>query len=143
MENFDQKILEIKRVTRVVAGGKRMRFRAALILGDKRGRVGLGVAKANDVAKAIEKAKVQAEKNLIDVPIVNGTISYPIEKKFKASRVLLKPALIGRGIKAGGPIRTIIELAGIKNISSKILGSRNKINNVKATLLALEELRDL
>lgn len=140
MEEFEQKLLEVSRVIRVVAGGRRLRFRVCLVLGDRKGRVGLGIAKANDVARAVEKAKAKAKKNLIQAPITNQTIPHRIEKKFKAAKILLKPASPGTGIIAGGPIRAVVELAGIKNISSKMLGSKNKINNAKATILALKEL---
>lgn len=138
---FEQKILELARVTRVTKGGKRMRFRASLIIGDRRGRVGFGVAKGADVSMAIEKAFRQAKKNMVKVPLVNETIPHEIFRKFAAASVLLKPAPQGTGLKSGGPTRVVLELAGVPNAVSKIMGSKNKINNAKATFLALRALR--
>ena len=138
---FDQRILDLARVTRVTAGGKRMRFRAGVILGDHKGRVGFGVAKATDVTAAVAKATTQAKKKMITVALFNETIPHEVRAKFGASVVLLKPAPAGTGIKAGGAMRVLFELAGIPNIVGKILGSKNKINNTRATLQALLELR--
>ena len=138
---FEQKILELARVTRVTKGGKRMRFRASLIIGDRRGRVGFGVAKGGDVAMAVEKAFRQAKKNLITVPLVNETIPHEVARKFAAARVLIKPAPQGTGLKCGGPTRVVLELAGVPNAVSKLMGSGNKINNAKATFDALRALR--
>lgn len=138
---FDQRILDLARVTRVTAGGKRMRFRAGVILGDHKGRVGFGVAKAGDVAAAVNKATTQAKKRMISVLLHNGTIPHEVRKKYGAAKVILKPAPVGTGIKAGGAMRVIFELAGIPNIVGKILGSQNKINNTQATLLALKDLK--
>jgi len=138
---FEQKILELARVTRVTKGGKRMRFRASLVIGDRRGRVGFGVAKGGDVSMAIEKAFRQAKKNMVKVPFVNETIPHEIFRKFAAASVLLKPAPQGTGLKSGGPTRVVLELAGVPNAVSKIMGSKNKINNAKATFLALRALR--
>lgn len=137
---FEQKILELARVTRVTKGGKRMRFRASLVIGDRRGRVGFGVAKGGDVAMAVEKAFRQAKKNMVTVPLVKDTIPHEIHRKFAAAIVLLKPAPKGTGLKSGGPTRVVLELAGVPNAVSKILGSKNKINNAKATFLALRAL---
>ncbi|MBI2098933.1 30S ribosomal protein S5 [Candidatus Uhrbacteria bacterium] len=139
--DFDQRILDLARVTRVTKGGKRMRFRAAVILGDRKGRVGFGVAKAGDVTASVAKATTQAKKKMKNVTIYNETIPHEVRMKYGAARVLLKPAPPGTGIKAGGAMRVIFELAGIPNIVGKILGSQNKINNTVATLLALDELR--
>lgn len=138
---FEQKILELARVTRVTKGGKRMRFRASLVIGDRRGRVGFGVAKGGDVSMAIEKAFRQAKKNMVKVPLINETIPHEVSRKFSAAVVLLKPAPQGTGLKSGGPIRVVLELAGIPNAVSKIMGSNSKINNAKATFLALRALR--
>ncbi len=138
---FEQKILELARVTRVTKGGKRMRFRASLVIGDRRGRVGFGVAKGADVAMAVEKAFRQAKKNMITVPLVKETIPHAVERKFAAAAVLLKPAPQGTGLKCGGPARMVLELAGVPNAVSKLMGSSNKINNAKATFLALSALR--
>jgi small subunit ribosomal protein S5 len=140
-DEFDSKLLDLARVTRVTAGGRRLRFRAVMVVGDKKGRVGVGVAKGSDVAQGIEKATRLAKKNLIKVPISQGTIPYEVISKFGAAKVLLKPQKEGRGLVAGGTVRVICSLAGIKNISSKVLGkTRNKLNNAKATIAALEML---
>jgi small subunit ribosomal protein S5 len=138
---FEQKILELARVTRVTKGGKRMRFRASVVIGDRRGRVGFGVAKGADVAMAVEKAFRQAKKSLIAVPLVKETIPHQVERKFAAASVLLKPAPQGTGLKCGGPTRVVLELAGVPNAVSKLMGSSNKINNAKATFMALAALR--
>ncbi len=138
---FSEQVVQIDRVARVVAGGKRLRFRAVVVVGNQADKVGLGVEKANDVATAVQKAVKVAKKNLISVPIKNETIPHEILQSFGSAKVLLKPAPKGTGIIAGGPIRVIANLAGIKNISAKILGSSNKMNNLKATILALEKLR--
>lgn len=138
---FEQKILELARVTRVTKGGKRMRFRASLVIGDRRGRVGFGVAKGGDVSMAIEKAFRQAKKNMVKVPFVEETLPHEVLRKFAAAAVLLKPAPKGTGLKSGGPVRVVLELAGVPNAVSKIMGSKSKINNAKATFLALRALR--
>lgn len=136
-EEFEQKIVDLARVTRVMAGGKRMKFRACMIIGDKKNRVGIGIAKGVDVSQAISKAVVKAKKNLVTVPIVEGTVPHQITYKFKSAKVMIRPAKKGSGIKAGGVLRIILELAGIKDIVAKILGSNNKINNSKAAVEAL------
>jgi len=138
---FEQKILDLARVTRVTKGGKRMRFRTCLIIGDKKGRVGIGVAKGADVASSIDKAFRQAKKNLVTVPLVDMTIPHAVNVKFGAAKVLLKPAPEGTGLKSGGAIRVVLELAGVPNAVSKILGSSNKINIAKATFAGLKELK--
>lgn len=142
-KELQTKVVEIKRVTRVVAGGKRMRFRALVVAGDRNGRVGIGLKKGVDVAEAIAKATAEAKKNLIEVPIVNQTIPHAVKIKYKAAQVLLKPAGQGVGIIAGGPVRAVVDLAGIRNISSKMLGSPNKVSNVRATYLALTRLKNI
>lgn len=138
---FDQQILEIRRVTRVVAGGKRMRFRACVVIGDRKGRVGYAIAKGADVSLAVNKAVTAAKKQLITVPIWRETIPHPIELKLGAARVFLKPAPVGTGVIAGGPVRAVVELAGIRNIVTKMKGARNTVNNVKAAHEALRLLR--
>ena len=139
---FDQKTLDIRRVTRVVAGGKRFRFRATVVLGDHKGRVGVGVDKGADTSEAIEKAARAAKKSLINVPIKNGTIPHEIVGKFSSAIVLLRPAKEGHGIVAGGPVRVVVGLAGITSIVSKILGTTtNKLNNARATIEDLKELK--
>jgi len=140
-KEFDQRILSLDRVTRVTKGGKRMRFRACVIIGDRKGRVAFGVAKGADVSASVNKAVTQAKKRLIVVPIVNGTIPHMVAMKFAAASILMKPAPKGTGIKAGGAVRVVLELAGVPNAVAKILGSKNKINNAKATVLALQQLR--
>lgn len=140
---FDQKIVDLARVTRVMAGGKRLRFRATIVLGDKRARVGVGVAKGKDVSLAISKAVKIAEKNMVNTPIIDGTIPCEIRQKFGAARIFLKPAKHGTGIIAGGAVRTVLELSGLKNVVGKIYGSNNKINNVYATIKAFEKLKNL
>ena len=139
---FEQKVLDIRRVARVVAGGKRFRFRATVILGDHKGRVGVGVDKGADTSESIEKAARSAKKRLIKVPIKDGTIPHEVMGKFASALVLLKPAKAGHGIVAGGPVRIIVSLAGISSISSKILGTTtNKLNNARAAIEALKKLK--
>ncbi|MDD5040334.1 MAG: 30S ribosomal protein S5 [Patescibacteria group bacterium] len=141
-DEFGQKLIDIARVTRVMAGGKRMSFRACVVIGDRKGHVGMGLKKGADVAVAINKAVVAAKKSLVAVHMVDDTIPARIVVKFKAARVLLKPARKGTGVIAGGAIRAVLDLAGVKNVVAKILGSKSKINNVRAALLALERLKD-
>lgn len=138
---YEQRIIDLARVTRVMAGGKRMRFRACVALGNKRGLVGVALAKGADVTIAVTKAVNKAKKRMITVPIVNETIPHELRVKFKAARLLLKPAPKGTGIKAGGAVRVVLELAGVPNVVSKILGSNNKINNVTALLNALASFK--
>jgi small subunit ribosomal protein S5 len=138
---FEQKILDLARVTRVTKGGKRMRFRACLIIGDRKGQVGMGIAKGGDVAAAVEKAFRQAKKHLIVVPMAKETIPHNIASKFGAAEIILNPAPLGTGLKCGGAVRTVLELAGVPNAVSKIKGSNNKINNARATFLALKSLK--
>lgn len=140
-DDFEQRIVELSRVTRVMAGGKRMRFRALVVVGNRRGMVGIGLAKGADVSLAVSKAAVQARRHLINVPLKNNTIPHEITVKYKSAKVLLKPASPGTGIIAGGPVRVVLELAGVPNVVSKILGSANKINNVRAVLRAFEQLK--
>jgi len=141
-EEFESKLLDLARVSRMTKGGRRLRFRAGMVIGDKKGRVGFGIAKGKDVAQAIEKATRVAKKNLITVPIVGGSIPHQVEAKFGAARILLKPQRKGRGLVAGGTVRVICTLAGVKDISSKIIGKTgNKINNAKATILAIKKLK--
>lgn len=136
---FDQSILDLARVTRVTKGGKQLNFRACVVLGDRRGRVGYGVEKGRDVQIAVDKAATQAKKHMIRVPIVYETIPHRVEAKFKAARIMIKPAPRGSGIIAGSALRTVLELAGVQNASGKILGkTSNKITNVKAAFEALQ-----
>ncbi len=141
-DEFESKLLDLARVTRVTAGGRRLRFRAGVVVGDRKNRVGFSAAKGRDVAQAVDKATRAAKKNLITVPIVNETIPHPTEAKFGAAKIILKPQRKGRGLVAGGTVRIICNLAGLKNISSKMLGrTSNKINNAKATIEALKKLK--
>jgi small subunit ribosomal protein S5 len=140
-DEFDQRILEIARVTRVMAGGKRMRFRACVAIGDKKGRVGVGVGKGADVSIAVNKAVNRAKKEMIDVPVFKDTIPHQVYNKYCASKILLKPAGKGRGVVAGGVTRVIMELAGVRNVSSKSLGSNNKISSARCVIEAIKKLR--
>ncbi|MFA6171053.1 MAG: 30S ribosomal protein S5 [Patescibacteria group bacterium] len=140
-DEYDQKIIDIARVTRVMAGGKRMRFRACVAIGNKAGTVGIGVAKGADVSGAVTKAVNKAKKNLIKIKIVNDTIPHEVRVKVGAAKLMFKPAKTGRGVIAGGAVRAVIELAGIKNIVSKILGTNNKLNNVKCAIEGLRSLK--
>ncbi len=141
-DDFDSKLLDLARVTRVTGGGKRLSFRAVVIVGNKKGKVGVGVAKGLDVAQAVEKATRTAKKSLIEVPIKEETIPHEVFAKFGASQIIIKPQRKGRGLVAGGVVRVICSLAGIKNISSKVLSrTSNKLNNAQATIKALEKLR--
>lgn len=140
-DEFEQRIVDIARVTRVMAGGKRMRFRACVAIGDKNGKVAIGLAKGADVTMAIAKAVTNAKKEMIDVPTFNDTIPHQVTCKVGAAVVMIKPAAKGRGVIAGGAARIILELAGIKNITSKILGTNNKINVSRCTIEALKSLK--
>lgn len=137
---FEQKLLDLARVTRVVKGGRRFSFRASVVIGDRKGKVGFGVAKGSDVSIAIGKAFAAAKKNMILVKRTNTTIAFDINKKFGAAKIIMRPAKEGRGIVAGGAMRSVFELAGVKDIVAKSLGSSNKINVARATMAALEEL---
>ena len=138
---LNDKLVYINRVTKVVKGGKRLSFSALAVTGDGNGHVGIGVGKANTVPEAISKANAIARKNLLKVPLSGTTIPYEITVKFSAAKVLLKPAAPGTGIIAGGSIRAVVEAAGIKDILTKSLGSPNRINTAKATMLALSRLK--
>ncbi len=140
-QEFDQKTIELSRVTRVMAGGKRMRFRACIVIGDRAGQVGVGLAKGADVSLAIAKATADAKKHLIRIPLFEDTIPHEVNMKFGAAKVLLKPAPRGTGIIAGGAVRSVLELGGVPNVVSKMLGSSNKVNNVRATIEALRDLK--
>lgn len=140
-DEYEQKIIDIARVTRVMAGGKRMRFRACLALGNRAGKVGIGLAKAADVTNAISKATEQAKKNMFTIQLINGTIAHEVRHKFGAAKIMLKPSRSGTGIIAGGPVRIVLELAGVKNIVSKIFGTNNPVNNVQCIVEALKGLK--
>ncbi len=140
-DGFDQKIISIRRVTRMFYGGRRMRLSVFLAVGDRNGRVGLGIGKGSDVRSAQEKAFAQAKTQLIQVPLKGNTIPHDITYKYGAAKVLLKPASPGTGVIAGSSMRLIAEVAGIKDMLGKILGTNNKISNAYATLNALKQLR--
>jgi small subunit ribosomal protein S5 len=141
-DEFESKLLDLARIAHMKAGGRRFRFRALVVIGNNNGKVGLGIAKGLNVAHAVEKATRLAKKDLIQIPIVAESIPHETYAKFGSAEVLLKPQRKGRGLVAGGTVRVICNLAGIKNISSKILGrTRNKLNNAKATILALKKIK--
>jgi small subunit ribosomal protein S5 len=139
---LNDKLISINRVAKVLKGGKHLRFSALVVTGDGQGHVGIGLGKANEVPIAISKASATAKKNMIKVPLAGTTIPYEIRVKYGAADVLLKPASPGTGIIAGGSVRAVLEAAGVKDILSKSLGSANKINVAKATILALTSLRN-
>ena len=138
---FEERLVSINHVTKVVKGGRRYRFSAVVVVGDRNGHVGLGTGKAIEIPDAIKKAVEDAKKNLIEVSIVNTTIPHAVTGVYGAGRVFLKPAPDGTGIIAGGPVRAVVELAGISNILSKSLGSSTPINIVRATIKGLDSLR--
>ncbi len=140
-KQFDHRVVDLRRVTRVVKGGRRFRFRATVLVGDKRGTVGLGIAKGADVQRALQKAQEAAKKHLVRISIEKGTLPHEIQRRFRGSTVLLKPAPEGTGIIAGGPVRLVALLAGIRNLSSKMMGSHNPVNTVKATLAGLSAMK--
>lgn len=143
-DNFKEKVLDLRRVTRVVAGGKRFRFRATLVLGDENGTVGVGIAKGLDVQTAVEKAKRAAKANLLKIPLQGRTIPHEIKAKFSAADVLIKPAVTGHGLKAGGAVRVVLSLAGVKDATAKCLGrTPNKLTNALATMKALKQLKPM
>jgi len=139
---YDQKVLDLRRTARVVAGGRRFSFRATVVIGNRTGKVGVGLGKGLDVASAVDKAVAQAKKNIVVVPLNSKkTIPHEVSEKYKAAKIVLKPAREGRGLIAGGPVRVIADLAGIKNLTAKILGRTvNKLNNANAVMGALRKL---
>jgi len=141
-DEFESRLLDLTRLAHMKAGGRRFRFRAVMIIGNRNGQVGVGVAKGRDVGQSIQKATRLAKKNMIFVPIINQTIPHQVEAKFSTAKVLLKPQRKGRGLVAGGVVRVICELAGIKDISSKFLSrTKNKLNVARATIKALKNLK--
>ncbi|MDP1834126.1 MAG: 30S ribosomal protein S5 [Candidatus Moranbacteria bacterium] len=137
---FDQKLLDLARVTRVVKGGRRFRFRATLVIGNRKGKVGVGVGKGSDVSDAIRKAFDDAKKNLVTVKMTKNTIAHDINYKSRSAKIILKPAVEGRGIIAGGAVRVVVEFSGIKDIVSKSLGTANKLSVARAAVEALATL---
>jgi small subunit ribosomal protein S5 len=140
VSELTDKVVSIARVAKVVKGGRRFRFSAIVVVGDGQGKVGAGLGKAHEVPEAIRKAVEQAKKSMIQVPILNNTIPYTVVGEFGSGKVLLKPASEGTGVIAGGPVRAVVEVAGIKNVLTKCLGSHNPHNAVKATMAALQLL---
>lgn len=137
---FDERVLHIDRVARVVKGGRRFRFRALVVVGDRKQRVGIGISKGADVTAAVAKATDVAKKHMISVPIKNGTLPHDVQAKVGGANILIKPASPGTGLIAGGVVRTILEVAGVSNVLSKSLGSSNKANTAYATIEALTAL---
>jgi small subunit ribosomal protein S5 len=141
-KQFEERLLEVKKVTRVTTGGRQMSFRATMLLGDKKGQIGIGIAKGNDVSIAIRKAIREAYKNIVTVPVAKGaTVPYAVEVKNKASKIRLLPATVGTGLKAGSSLRIVLELAGYENVLSKIVGPRNKLNVALTTIKALSQYK--
>ena len=140
-KEFEEKVLYINRCSKVVKGGRKFSFSALILIGDEKGRVGFGFAKANEVADAIRKGSEAARKNVITFDMVDGTIPHEIQVSWDGAKLLMKPAPEGTGVIAGGQIRSVLELAGIKNVVAKSQGSNNPINLVRATFKALKELK--
>lgn len=138
---FKEKVVYVGRVAKVVKGGRTFRFSVLVVVGDEKGRVGVGSGKASEVPEAIKKATQAAKNNLIKVPVVNGTLPHEYNVKVGSSRVIIKPAVEGTGVIAGGAVRPVLELAGVKNVTAKTLGSRNSRNVVLATIAALKAMR--
>lgn len=140
-EKFIERLIKISRVTKVTKGGKKLSFRAVVVIGNENGKVGVGVGKAEDVVNAFKKAKTNGKKNLIQIPLTKSlTIPHPIISNVGACKIMLKPGVEGSGVMAGGAVRTVLEVAGIKNIIAKQLASDNLLNNARATIVALESL---
>ena len=139
--DFVEQVVQLNRTSKKTSGGNSMSFSAMVVVGDKKGRVGVGLGKAPEVSEAIRKGSTKARKQMITVPMYKSTIPHQIEVKLGAARVLLKPAPEGTGVIAGGAVRAVVEAAGVRNILSKVLGTNNKISNVYATMSALQQLQ--
>jgi small subunit ribosomal protein S5 len=140
---YEEKILQVSRVTKVVKGGKKMTFRAVVIVGDNKRKVGVGIGRADDVNLAMDKAVLNGKKNLITVPLtLNYSVPHVSKANFGACSMMIRPAKLGTGVIAGGSVRTVLELAGVKNVVAKQFGSNNILNNAKATILALTKLNE-
>lgn len=140
-EEYTEKVVQVNRVSKKTAGGNKIGFSVLIVVGDKKGKVGVGLGKATDVSSAVRKGATYAKKHMISVPMVKTTIPYEIKIKMGAAKVLLKPAPAGTGIRAGGAVRAVVEAAGVRDIVSKILGTDNKASNVYATFAALKKLK--
>ena len=143
VKEFEETVVQINRISKKTKGGNQIRFSALVVVGDRKGKVGVGLSKAGDVRNAIRKAIAAAKRRLITVPLKGTTVPYSIREKFSAAKVLIRPAPPGSGIIAGGPIRVVMEAAGVRDVSGKILGTKNKISNVYATLKALESISEI
>ncbi len=140
-DDYEEQVLDLRRVTRVTAGGKRFRFRATVVIGNGKGKVGVGIGKGPDVQKAIEKAKTQAKKDIITLKLKGSTIPHQVEAKFSAARVLIKPASAGHGLMAGGSPRVVLKLAGVQDATAKCIGrTKNKLTNALAAIEALKKI---
>ena len=140
--NWEERVVQVRRVTKVVKGGKKLSFRAILVVGDEKGQVGVGIGKASDVIGAVKKAKKKEKKHIITIPLTKfDSIPHPINGWSGAAKIIMRPSAQGSGVIAGGSIRTVLELAGVKNILAKQLGSSNPLNNARATLDGLSKLR--
>jgi small subunit ribosomal protein S5 len=142
-KEFEETVVQINRISKKTKGGNQIRFSALMVVGDRKGKVGVGLAKAKDVRNAIRKSIEASKRKMIMVPLAGTTIPYSVHEKYSAAKVLLKPAPPGSGIIAGGPMRVVLEAAGVKDAVGKILGTKNKISNVYATLKALETISEL
>ncbi|MEX2007243.1 MAG: 30S ribosomal protein S5 [Candidatus Levyibacteriota bacterium] len=141
-DGYDEKIIQVNRVSKKTKGGNKIGFSVLMVVGDKKGKVGVGLGKAPDVSSAIRKGASVARKHLIEVPIVNTTIPFRVDIKLGAAKIILKPAPRGSGVIAGGAVRNVVTAAGIENISSKVLGTKNQASNVYATIEALKLLAE-
>ncbi|HWA52173.1 MAG TPA: 30S ribosomal protein S5 [Patescibacteria group bacterium] len=142
-KEFTETVVQINRISKKTKGGNQMRFAALVVVGDKKGKVGVGLAKAKDVRSAVQKAITAAKRKLIVVPLRGTTVAYEVNVKYGAAKIVLKPAPQGSGIIAGGAIRVVLDAAGVRDASAKILGTKNKISNVYATISALEKISDI
>jgi len=142
-KEFEETVVDIRRISKKTKGGNTIRFSALVVIGDKKGKVGVGLSKASDVSSAIRKSIESAKRRMIRVPLKNTTVPYSVQEKFSAAKVLLKPAPPGSGIIAGGPMRVVLEAAGVKDAVGKILGTSNKTSNVYATLKALKTIAEI
>jgi small subunit ribosomal protein S5 len=139
-KQYDERVIYVNRVARVVKGGRRFRFQALVVLGDHKGKVGMGISKGADVSAAVTKATEVAKKNLVKVPLYKGTLTHDVEGRMGGSRILIMPAAPGTGLIAGGVVRTVLEVTGIENALSKSLGSNNRVNTAYATIMALQAM---